>query len=210
MNSNGLHIIAIAGKSGTGKGSTVKALKAKLAEKYPQYRIGSGSVGNMMREYGTINQMSLEEVDARKDNEPSIDYWLDTRVHAQCFEIGAEGIAVVEARLAAQIVPVSAFRVLLQLPDDIRFQRIADRDNVTFQVAKEATLRREQSMDVRFKRNYSIGMEQAMNPKFFHINLPTRDFSPEQLAETIIAGAELLWTRQWTGHPEHEPLWIFK
>jgi cytidylate kinase len=133
-----LNTLVIAGHSGTGKGTLVENLVGML-ETSLHVPVRSASVGNKIRLEAKRRKLSMHEFDLRKDQEPSIDFWLDTYVRAECLRFATDGIAIIEGRLAAMIAPKESFRILLELDDETRIERLVGRYGGDIDHARRAT-----------------------------------------------------------------------
>lgn len=108
-----IHIITIAGRLGSGKSSTAKALAERLG--YQHF-----SSGDLFREIAARQSMDL--LSANKNAEGSYD--IDHEVDARLREIGrTEADKVIDSRTAWHWIP-NSFKVYLQLETQIAAERI--------------------------------------------------------------------------------------
>ncbi|MEN9647830.1 MAG: hypothetical protein RLY57_634 [Candidatus Parcubacteria bacterium] len=196
--------IAISGSSGTGKGSAAAAVSRALG--YPIV-----SAGNIMRAEAERLGKTLKELKETTRGDQFLDYWLDATTRLAVFE-KKEGV-IVEGRLVAFTVPSNVFRVLLVVenddgtPDeDIRCSRIASRDGLTLDEAKEATLYREQHMDDRYFTFYGIRYEELFHKHYYHLVINTKIHSAQQAGEMIVAAYEKYQKGEWEGEVKHKNL----
>lgn len=110
------HIITIAGKLGSGKSSTAN----KVAELLGYTR---ASTGDFMRKMAEEKNITLAEMSAIAESDPSFDIALDNHNR----EIGKKENIVLDSRLGFYFIP-NSFRVFLELAPEIAAERIlADR-----------------------------------------------------------------------------------
>lgn len=110
------HIITIAGKLGSGKSSTAKALAARLG--YDHF-----SSGDLFREIAAENSLSVLDANLTAEKDSSIDHKVDQRLR----EIGEnEDRKIVDSRTAWHWMPQS-FKVYLDLPMDVAAKRIIEK-----------------------------------------------------------------------------------
>lgn len=165
--------ITIFGLSGTGKSTAGKLLSSKLGYQFM-------STGNMFRAYAASLGMTLAELEVASEQTDVHDRQLDKNTA----EYGnTHNDFVFESRLAWYFIPDS-FKVHLTCPFDIRVNRIAQREQKTFEVAKEETMHRETSSFGRYKDYY--GLEDIPNPKNFDLIVDTEHNSPEQVVEIVL------------------------
>jgi cytidylate kinase len=142
---NGI-IITISGPHGTGKSTYARALAKALGLKHV-------CAGELFRELAHEKTMTLEAFSKYAANNPEVDKLIDERTR----EEATTGDVVIDAQLGAWILKNDAdVKLLLVASDEIRFQRIAGRDHVSFETAKRETLAREQIQRDRYKKYYGI------------------------------------------------------
>jgi cytidylate kinase len=196
--------IAISGSSGTGKGSAAAAVSEALG--YPIV-----SAGNIMRAEAERLGKTLKELKETTRGDQFLDYWLDTTTRLAIFE-KSDGV-IVEGRLVAFTVPANVFRVLLVVenedgtPDeDTRCSRIAKRDNLTTDEAKEATLYREQHMDDRYISFYGIPYQELFFKKYYHLTINTKIYSAKEAGAMILEAYEKYQKGELDIKAEHKSL----
>jgi cytidylate kinase len=142
---NGI-IITISGPHGTGKSTYARALTKALG-------LRRVCAGELFRELAHEKAMTLEAFSKYAANNPEVDKLIDERTR----EEATTGDVVIDAQLGAWILKNDAdVKLLLVASDEIRFQRIAGRDHVSFETAKRETLAREQIQRDRYKKYYGI------------------------------------------------------
>lgn len=142
-------IIAIDGPPGSGK-STVAGILSKMLG----YRLESA--GRIFRTMARERGVSLEEFGAIAQNDLSIDQALDEKT----VDITRQSeYLVIEGRLTAPILSkynIRAFRVYINAPLPVRADRVAKRDDITTEQAREAISKREASENDRYHSLYGI------------------------------------------------------
>ncbi len=139
-------VITVSGPHGTGKSTYARALAEDLHLRYV-------CAGELFRELAKQRGMSLESFSRYAANNPEVDHLIDERTG----EEAKSGNVVIDAQLAAWMVKGEAdIKLLLVASDSVRFNRIAQRDHVSFEFAKNETLAREEIQRVRYKNYYGI------------------------------------------------------
>ena len=89
--------------------------------------------GEMFRDIARERRMSLEAFSKLAANDPSIDKMIDERTQTEA----GKGSVIIDAQLGAWVAKdLADVRVLLVAPDDVRFRRIAERDNKSIEEAR--------------------------------------------------------------------------
>lgn len=139
-------VITVSGPHGTGKSTYARALAEDLHLRYV-------SAGELFRELAKQRRMSLESFSRYAANNSGVDHLIDDRTR----EEAKTGNVVIDAQLAAWIVKNEAdIKLLLVASDAVRFNRIAHRDRVSFEFARNETLAREEIQRIRYKNYYGI------------------------------------------------------
>lgn len=137
--------ITIFGLAGTGTTSAGKALAEKLGYLFV-------SSGNIFREMARENGMTLKELEEISKTDPRHDNKLDRRMK----EFGeANDNFIVESRLAWHFIPDSV-KIKLFCDFDTRIRRIASRDGISFEEAREHTQHREDAIFERYEKYYGM------------------------------------------------------
>ncbi|MES2930162.1 MAG: cytidylate kinase family protein [Patescibacteria group bacterium] len=179
------HIITINGSLGSGKSSTAKRIAEIL-----NYRHVSG--GDFMRSLAAERNVSLEELSAIAETDPSIDEALDE----QNRKIGEKSDIIIDSRLGFHFIPQS-FKVLLTLDPAIAAQRILADSKVNPNRQREtrdafdtveniinSIEERLASERKRYKELY--GIADHRNPKNFDLVINTSDIPLEVVSQKII------------------------
>lgn len=170
--------ITIGGLSGTGKGTVARMLSEKLGFQL-------NSAGNFMRELSKENGFE-NLVDFLKFNysKNSGDHGADIKVDERTKKFGLENTNfVIEGRLCAHMVP-DAFKILLTCSDEERFRRVAQRQKIDIEDAKQETLEREKLYTNFYKRFYKI--ENYLDDSHYDLVVDTTNILPEEIIENII------------------------
>lgn len=137
--------ITIFGLAGTGKTSVGKI----LAQNHNYQFL---STGYIFREMAKENKMTLGEFEDLCKRENKFDLELDRRIK----KFGKEhDNFVIESRLAWHFIPDSV-KIKLDCDFNTRLQRVADRDGISLDSAKEHTVFREDAIFERYKNFYGI------------------------------------------------------
>lgn len=137
--------VTIFGFAGTGKSSVAEAITKDLVWDFM-------SSGNLFREIAGERGVTLNEFESMAVTDESIDKEVDLR--ARHYGETHDNF-VFEARLAWYFIPDSV-KIKLACDDDERFRRIASRDKISIEEAREQTVHREKSYVPRFKEIYGI------------------------------------------------------
>ncbi len=142
-------IVAISGLHGTGKSTYAYAI-AK------EFNLRVVSAGELFRKLAEEKGISVEELSRISGMDSTIDFQIDERTRSEA----ESGAVIVEGRLAGWMTKdESHIKILLTAPNQVRFQRIAERENLSLEEAKRITLFREDQERKRFKNYYSIDLD---------------------------------------------------
>ncbi len=174
-------VIAIAGRHGTGKSTTAKIVAQTLNLDYY-------STGILFRQLAKAKKMTLEEFSRHAEGRPEIDKQLDGAVAARA----RQGNVVVEGQLVGFLVRdiPGCFKVLLTAPDEVRLQRMAERDAEDRQKKLQETLAREKSEQERFLDFYGYDLRDPETQLgLYELIINTASLSAEQVAAIIACAA---------------------
>lgn len=139
-------VIAIGGPHGAGKSTYAKAIAS-------EFGLRLSSAGKLFREIAKERGLSLEEMSEIAKRDPSIDEEIDALTKREV-EMGS---VVVEGQLVAWMAGEGAdMKICLFAPDELRFKRIAERDRLDIERAREQTRIREAAQRERYLRLYGI------------------------------------------------------
>ncbi len=144
--------ITIFGFAGTGK-STIAKLVAK------ELNLTFKSSGEMFREEAAKLNLSIYEFDKFCKEDVNYDKALDLTVK----KYGQENNNfIIDSRLAWYFIPDS-IKICFKCFEDVTYQRVAERENISFDEAKQKTLDRNNLVKERYSQIYP------------HINYPPKD-----------------------------------
>ncbi len=151
----------------------------RIAEEYGLEHVYAGKIfREMAREHG----MTLEEFSEYAERHPEIDLEIDRRQR----KAAERGNVVLEGRLAAAVatglVPepadnVATLRIWLKAPLDVRAERVAERDGLDVEEAKEKIRKREESELKRYEEIYDID---PTDPDLYDLILDTSLWDVEE------------------------------
>ncbi|MFT4243894.1 MAG: (d)CMP kinase [Candidatus Woesearchaeota archaeon] len=165
--------ITLFGLAGTGTSSVGKELSSR-------FNLEFNSSGNMFRELAQKNNMSLAEFGAYCEKNPDVDKELDASITQ--YGIKNDNF-VFDSRLAWYTIPQS-FKVKLECDENVRVQRIIEREGGDSQKVKEEMNVREQGNRKRYQEYYNI--ENYSDDIHFDIIIDTTHLTISQVC-TIIA-----------------------
>ncbi|MGY5874961.1 MAG: cytidylate kinase family protein [Candidatus Thorarchaeota archaeon] len=165
--------IAISGSHGSGTSSTAKALAKKLNLRYV-------SAGSIFRAFAKERGYNLADFQQIVESDKSMKVDLDRTL---CDEARI-GSVVIEGRVACWVAnEFIDYCVFLDAPFDIRVERIAARQNMTVEGAKQETHQREKEERAWFKKEYNIDIE---DKSICDIYLNTSKFSMNEIIYILI------------------------
>jgi cytidylate kinase len=176
-------VITISGPHGTGKSTYARALAKALGLRYV-------CAGELFRKLARENAMSLEAFSKYAADNATIDKLIDERTRAEA----KKGNVVIDAQLGAWLLKGDAdIRLLLVAADEVRFERIAGRDRVSFETARRETLGREQIQRDRYKKYYDIDVT---DQTIYNLKIDTGLDSIDNTKAAILQGVLKLLNRQ--------------
>ncbi|HLE95942.1 MAG TPA: AAA family ATPase [Candidatus Thermoplasmatota archaeon] len=171
------HLVAVAGLPGTGTTTLSKLLAERL--KLPHVYAGA-----LFRRLAAEKDMTLAEFGEFAENHPEIDTELDRRM----IEVARKGGVVLEGRMVAwqcKEAGAHALKILLEAPEHVRAQRVADREK---SADVDAILRenrhREASEAKRYREIYGVDPN---DPRLYDLVLESGRHLPDALADAVEA-----------------------
>ncbi|MBR1452023.1 MAG: cytidylate kinase family protein, partial [Candidatus Methanomethylophilaceae archaeon] len=141
--------------------------------------------GKIFRQLAAEKNLSLGELGAIAEKDPSIDKMIDSRI----LEIARENEDIIlESRLSAYMCArngIPAFKVYLNASPEVRMSRIGVREGETLEEARAKTVDRQRSEAKRYKMYYDIDIEDL---SVYDLVVDTDTLDPDQVVERIIEG----------------------
>ncbi|MEM2054775.1 MAG: AAA family ATPase [Sulfolobales archaeon] len=160
-------VVAISGKPGSGKTTLAKNIARELNLRYV-------SMGQIFRDIATKRMISLEELSRIAEEDPSIDYLIDSTA----IEEAKKGCVVLDGHLTGWILKdIAHIKILTYAPLHVRVERLAKRDGKSVEEALHEIKVRENSEVKRYKKYYEIDVN---NLDVFDIILNTSLLSEEE------------------------------
>ena len=164
--------ITLSGFAGTGKSTVGKIIQEKLNYQFL-------SIGNFTRSFAKEKyQMNINEFQKLCINDSEIDYKIDRDFLKLC----NQDYLVIDHRLGFHFVKDS-FNVILQVSDDIAYDRITKMNRKDENLSLKAIKDRNYIMNERFKEKYKIDFSDRNN---YHLSVDTDKLSAIEVAEVII------------------------
>ncbi len=176
--------ITISGPPGSGKTTACSKLSEILG-------VEAVVFGRIFRELAAEKQLSLSELGAIAEQDPTIDNMIDDRILEMA---RANEDLILESRLSAYMLfrnGIPAFKVHITASPEVRMQRVGLREGETMEQATAATLDRQRSEAKRYLQWYGIDIEDL---SVYDLIVNTDDLTPDQVIDTILEGV-----RAWDG-----------
>jgi cytidylate kinase len=171
-------VIAIGGPAGSGKTTVAKLLAQRLGLKHV-------SVGYFFRRLAQERGLTLEELSRIVQQDPSIDYYLDS----MAMEEARKGGVVIDGHAAPWLLKdLAHLRVAIVASPEVRYRRLAERDMKPLEDIIRETRAREEMEKERYRRFYGINVEDYTD---FDIVINSNNYSPEDIVEIIVKALEL-------------------
>lgn len=140
--------ITISGLPGSGTTTIANNLASELGYKLI-------SAGEVFRELARSKGQSLEGFSKMAEQDPEIDQYIDK---LQKEKAGKEDNVVVEGRLSGWMID-DALKVFVFANPEVRYARIAGRENKSIKIAREETIRREEYERRRYSKFYGVNYD---------------------------------------------------
>jgi len=168
--------ITISGPPGSGKSTTCRKLSEILG--YPQVIFGQ-----IFRKMAADRGISVAELGALAETDPSIDREIDTEI----LKVAKDNEDIVlESRLSAyltKIENIDAFRIYIHASPDVRMKRICGREDRLYEQACSETCEREGSEAKRYMQYYGIDVEDL---GVYDLIINTDNLTPDEVIDLII------------------------
>lgn len=172
--------ITISGPPGSGKTTACNNLSEALGLKAVVF-------GKIFRELAAEKNISLNELGALAEKDPSIDRSIDERI----LEIARENEDIIlESRLSAYMLKrhdIPAFKIYLGASPEVRMARIGVREGDTIEKAMEDTIKRQASEAKRYMMYYNIDINDM---SVYDLIVNTDDLTPDGVLELILNAIE--------------------
>jgi cytidylate kinase len=164
-------VIAVSGFHGSGRSTHAKRLAEALGLRY----VSSGTIFRQMAEE---RGLTLEEMSRLTEENPEFDKLIDDRAR----EESGKGGVVVDATLSGWICEDPDLRIFLTAPLKARVRRIAEREGIGLEEAREETLVRAESERERFMAYYGVDVSDL---SVYDLVLNTELFDPDGTARIL-------------------------
>lgn len=168
-------IIAISGRTGSGKDTLGKELAKRLG--YPV-------ISPTFKDLAAREGIPLMEFQKKAMADPNIDKKFDEVLREQV--AAANGNCVVTTWLGPWMIDAD-LRVYVSVADGVRAERVAKRDGMTIPEAKKHLLARDEQNHERYMKVYGIDIFDISR---FDLKLDSGKMDPSQLADEILKFAK--------------------
>jgi cytidylate kinase len=175
-------VVTVSGRPGSGKTTLAKLISNKLGLKYL-------SSGGLFRRFAEERGVSLIDMSKIAEGDYSIDRMVDETIRNEAMKGGV----VVDGHISAWILKdIAHIKILVIAPLDVRVDRIARRDSLTFNDALELIKALEASEDRRFKAIYGIDLNDYT---VFDLIINTSTFTPEECSDIVLEAINKILNR---------------
>jgi len=164
-------VIAISGPPGSGKSTVARAVAKEFGLRYV-------SAGSIFRRIAKEMGMGLDQLSLMAEKDYDIDKAIDNETKVE----EERGDVVLDGHLTAWVVR-DAVRIYVKASPDVRYDRIAKRDSISFEEAKRTNAIREQSEARRFKAIYGYDVNDLT---IFDLVIDTTYVSTEDVNTIVI------------------------
>jgi CMP/dCMP kinase len=169
-------IITISGLHGTGKSTYAAELAKSLGLRHV-------SAGMLFRRLAKEKEMSLADFGQLALKDPSIDRLVDDETMREA----EKGDVVIDGQLSGWVLKeIADLRIYLTAPDDVRLERIAQRDRLNLVQARRETLQREKLQTERYMIHYGLKVNDS---SVYHMVMDTSLLPMEGTAKILLTTA---------------------
>lgn len=172
--------LTISGPPGSGKTTACNRLSELLGLKAVVF-------GKIFRELAAEKQITLGELGAIAEKDPSIDQAIDAKI----LEIArANEDIILESRLSAYMLSrnnIPAFKIYLGASPEVRMSRIGVREGESLEQAKKETIERQASEAKRYMMYYNIDINDM---SVYDLVVDTDNLDPDGVIDTIMKAIE--------------------
>ena len=169
--------ITISGPPGSGKTTVCGKLSEELGLKAIVF-------GQVFRELAAEKGLSLGELGALAEKDPSIDAGIDAKI----VDIArAHPDIILESRLSAYMLTrnnIPALRVYLDASPEVRMSRIGGREGKDLEIAVKETIDRQASEAKRYKMYYDIDIDDR---SVYDLVINTDELTPDEVLDRILS-----------------------
>ena len=140
------------------------------------------STGNLLREIAQKEGVSIFELQSKMSKDSSIDKKLDD---ATIEFSKTKKDFIFDSWLAWYFIE-DAFKIKLKCDDNIRFERISKRENISFEEAEETTKKREENNSLRYNEIYPK-MNFPPKDDIFDLVIDTTKKNEKEIANIIMS-----------------------
>ncbi len=144
------------------------------------------TAGMIFRNLAVERNMTLQEFSEYAEDHPEVDWELDRRMVNRA----KEGDVVLEGRLTAWMTTregLDALTVWLTAPEEVRAERVAQREGLTKDQALEANRSREESERKRYMDIYEIDLTDR---SVYDLEVNTHKHDPDEVSRLIVEAAQ--------------------
>ena len=170
-------IVTISGPPGSGKTTVCGMLSKRLGMEAKVF-------GMVFRQLAAERGLSLAEMGALAEGDPSIDHGIDDMILD--FARGRDDV-IVESRLSAYMLTrngIPAFRIYLDASPETRAMRIGLREGETLEEACRGTEARQASEAARYMKYYGIDISDR---SVYDLVIDTSDIPPDEVISQILS-----------------------
>ena len=169
--------ITVSGPPGSGTTSLAKFLSSN-------YSFPLISAGEVFRSLAKERGLDLIKFGELCEKDASVDKLIDERQK----EIGrADDDIIIEGRLAGHMIDNADLRIWVLASAECRAGRIAEREEVSFQSARDETILREKSEAERYKKYYGIDI---FDLSVYDFVISSEKWGKDELAEVVCTAVE--------------------
>ncbi len=172
--------ITISGPPGSGKTTACTKLSETLG-------LEAVVFGRIFRELAAEKQLTLSQLGAIAEQDPTIDNMIDDRILEMA---RSHEDLILESRLSAYMLSrngIPAFKIHIDASPEVRMQRVGLREGETLEEATAATIDRQRSEAKRYLQWYGIDINDL---SVYDLVINTDDLTPDQVMDRILEGID--------------------